>query len=301
MFSRAAMRFAGKRVHRAPRVRVPGAVWQLLGFIVVAISFFWGEFIYFGAIYYNPLSGQNLKYIQSALTASPSEVPVLLQKMHVAISFHYNVQRLSYLFENLETISRWETEVDVCIGTDAPEKLLIFLQNASTATAFTQRVTMCPVQDLSLPFLLNWRTRESIQTAFASPVNYTAFVFAEGDLFVTWEALLKWEEDTQILYPHNFTRTFFRYEVSPQDGKSYSLDFHNSGPSRAIAFFEDDVQKETRHFVQAGGFEGTYSGIFVATRAQMSRFIASEFWSCKCFVLPCLTMLQYALHLYSHH
>jgi len=221
------------------------------------------------------LHPQELAYTQ---IAPSSQIPLLLQKVHVSIPFHYDVRRLSNLYENLNTISRWEAQVDCCIGTNAPDKLLMFLHDASIATPFTRKVTICPVQDLSTPLLLNWRTRESMEVAFASPLNYTTFVFAEDDLIVTWEALLKWEEDIQILHPKNFTRTFFRYEISPQDGRPYSLDDVGGGVRRATIF--NDAQDNARAFVQAGG-SGTYSGMFVATRHQMACFIASHFWSCK--------------------
>lgn len=260
-------------------MRAPAAAPHLLGLLVLAIAMLGIEYLYIGS---GPdqLSFNSQKPVYTQLTTKPPGIPPLLQKVFVAISFHYDIQRLSYLYENLETISRWETQVDCCIGTNAPEKLLPFLQNASTATAFTKRVEMCRVQDLSMPLLLNWRTRESMKVAFASPLNYTAFVFVEDDLFLTWEALLKWDEDVQILHPNNFTRTFFRYEISPQDGRPYSLDYVGKGTHRAKTFYRDDAKQDARVFVQAGG-EASYSGMFVATREHLSRFIASPFWSCK--------------------
>lgn len=248
------------------------------------------------------LSHQDLIY--SGQTAYSSQKRPLLQNLFVAISFHYDIQRLSYLYENLETISRWQTRVDCCIGTNEPEKLLAFLHNASLATSFTQKVTICPLQDLSFPYLLNWRTRESMEVAFASPLNYTAFIFVEDDLFVTWDALLKWDEDIQILQPHNFTRTFFRYEISPKDGRPYSLDYVGKGTHRVKTFFRDDIKRDARVFVQAGG-EASYSGMFVATRELLSRFIASSFWSCKSvpfatrFILPYI--LKSALQTFLHY
>lgn len=227
-------------------------------------------------------------------------MPPLLSKLFVAISFHYDTKRLSYLFENLETISRWETPVDCCIGTNAPEKLMAFLHDASTATPFTQKVAICPLQDVSTPHLLSWKTRESMEVAFASTINYTAFVFLEDDLFVTWDALLKWEEDVQILHPHNFTRTFFRYEISPQDGRPYSLDYVGKGTHRVKTFFQDGPGSNAKIFVQAGG-EASYSGMFVATRKQLSRFISSPFWSCKSAPYTISTIYYLISLSLSHH
>jgi hypothetical protein len=208
------------------------------------------------------------------------ESPTLLGRIHVSISFHFNVQRLTYLSRNLETMSLWDNVPDVCIGTNEPSKLLAYLQNPVTGTAFSRKVTLCQIKNLSLPNLLNWRTREAMYLAFESSVHYNTFVFLEDDVFITWEKMLKWEADIQILKAHNFTRTFLRYEISPLNGEPHTLDFHDTGPSRLVAFPQQDGE-DPKYFVQAGGLEGTYAGMFVATRQQMSDFIHSSFWSCK--------------------
>lgn len=297
------------------------ATWQLLGLVSILFSIILGGIYFWRFLEYDLFKSQTLgnkhlepqtmasKYLMGTTlsqhiqhdfvkpqtagnkqlmeTASPYDIPQMLGKIHVSISFQYTVERLHILYENLATISRWDTTADVCIGTNAPEKVLIFLQSPPLATEFTRKVSMCPVQNLDMPLLLNWRTRESMERAFLSPLDYTAFIFVEDDLYVTWEALLKWEEDTQILQHHNFMRTFFRYEFSPQDGQLHSADYHGQGAHRVINFSlgddtDDDAKKNGTSFVQLGDAM-TYSGMFIATREQMSHFIASPFWSCKSY------------------
>jgi hypothetical protein len=206
-------------------------------------------------------------------------VPSLLKRPFVAISFHYKVERLSHLHSNLETIKRWQASADVCVGTNEPDQLNDFLRYSPLSSNFTRSVRMCPIQNMTSPFLLNWRTREALAGALDSIRNYTAFIFVEDDLILTWEALLKWVDDTNILLPHGFTRSFFRYEIKPEGGGPYTLDHIGQGTPRAIAF--SDSRNRTRYYVQAGGYEGTYCGMFVATKHQLSRFIKSEFWECK--------------------
>jgi hypothetical protein len=281
MHDYAAVNPSGSVSHVRSRSLASAATWQLLALVSISISILFGSGYFWGFLEYDFFIPQTVGNKHSMETTSSHDVPQMLGRIHVSISFHYTVERLHILYENLETISRWETIADVCIGTNAPEKVLVFLQSPPLATEFTRKVAMCPVQNLTTPTLLNWRTRESMERAFLSPLNYTAFIFVEDDLYVTWEALLKWEEDTQILQHHNFMRTFFRYEFSPLDGQLHSLDYQGQGTHRVVTFPPgDDDRKDERSFVQLGGAT-TYSGMFIATRGQLSRFIASEFWSCK--------------------
>ena len=142
---------------------------------------------------------------------------------------------------------------------------------------------MCSLTDMTSPLLLNWRTRETLEGAFTSSDNYSVFVFLEDDLFVSWEALLKWAQDSKILNRHGFRRSFFRFEINPKDGHAWTLDYIGEGSLKKLAF--PDANNITRYYVQAEGFGGTYCGIFVATIDQLSRFISSEFWSCKSIFL----------------
>ena len=68
--------------------------------------------------------------------------------------------------------------------------------------------------------MLNWRTREHLADAYESSLDYSAFDFWEDDLIVTWDALVSWAKDTEILEPFNFTRSFDRYEFSPETGQA---------------------------------------------------------------------------------
>ncbi|EWM20203.1 hypothetical protein Naga_100947g2 [Nannochloropsis gaditana] len=262
-----------------PGSRVPAAAGQLLGLITVLISILGMEFFWLRNALRSTSSTSKAPYKTfSKLGSQSRQTPTLLGRIHVSISFHFNVQRLTYLSRNLETMSLWDNVPDVCIGTNEPSKLLAYLQNPVTGTAFSRKVTLCQINNLSLPNLLNWRTREAMQLAFQSSVHYNTFVFVEDDVFITWDKMLKWEEDSQMLKAHNFTRTFLRYEISPLNGEPHTLDFHDAGPSRLVAFPQQDGE-DAKYFVQAGGFEGTYAGMFVATRQQMLDFINSSFWS----------------------
>jgi hypothetical protein len=57
--------------------------------------------------------------IRSLFTTShESRDSALLSKVFVAISSHFDARRLVFLEQSLRSISEWQTDVRVCIGTD---------------------------------------------------------------------------------------------------------------------------------------------------------------------------------------
>jgi hypothetical protein len=109
-------------------------------FEVVLTSFcISGALLLFNFLNYNSFRPKIPENTQFMGTISSHDIPQTLERIHISISFHYNVERLQILYENLETINLWETTADVCIGTNAPEKLLVFLQSSALATAYNDK------------------------------------------------------------------------------------------------------------------------------------------------------------------
>jgi hypothetical protein len=149
---------------------------------------------------------------------APVDPPVhpLLERIMVSISSSWDVQRLTYLERVLMGINEWRApRVDVCIGSNAPNLHQYILSNSLKHLNASGNIHTCPLPgDLFHPTALNWRTREILgERSLDTEANYTAFVFLEDDLMLSWEALVAWAEDTTILEPYGLKRSFFRTEV----------------------------------------------------------------------------------------
>jgi hypothetical protein len=116
----------------------------------------------------------------SALQQEPVH-PLLLHPT-VAISFHWNASLLGHLEYLLSEIRTWKSpHVDVCIGTNEPERLRNYMSRSMNRLNATGNVHACPIAlPLDKDYMLNWRTREVLGQKFNdTQANYTSFVFLE--------------------------------------------------------------------------------------------------------------------------
>lgn len=220
----------------------------------------------------------------AATLPPPSPVHPLLKRVMVSISCFWDVKRLSYLERDLVGISQWRSSrVDICIGTNEPDLFRTSFQDPYLGRLNSSgNIHICPLPGgpLSDNALLNWRTRQLLQFGYEdTTANYTSFIFLEDDLLPTWEALEAWAEDTDLLEPRGLKRSFFRVELLPDSGITVHQDF--MVPWSPLSF---------KHVVIPSGAGGadrrfwqletiSYTGVFVATRAQLGRYIKSKEWS----------------------
>jgi hypothetical protein len=117
----------------------------------------------------------------SALKQEPPVHPLLLHPT-VAISFHWDANRLGYLEYLLTEIQAWKSpRVDVCVGTNEPERLHEYMSRSMKRLNATGNVHACPIAlPLEENYMLNWRTIEALgQKINDTQANYTSFVFLE--------------------------------------------------------------------------------------------------------------------------
>jgi len=111
-------------------------------------------------------------------------------------------------------------------------------------------------------------------------VNYTSFLFLEDDMVVTWEALVAWAKDTEILEPYRLKRSFFRAEIRSDSGKTMYQDFQKKNHEFGVRYVlipSSTGNNSSRRFVQLKPI--TYSAMFIASRAQLGRYMKANEWS----------------------
>ncbi|KAK9838814.1 hypothetical protein WJX74_003824 [Apatococcus lobatus] len=189
----------------------------------------------------------------------------------------------------VEELATWPTEVDVRVVTEKPERLQQTFIAWQLPASFT---AAGPIHELPHPFELAWVHRDLMQAALATG-QYTAFIYLEDDMRLTWDSLISWATDQAVLEPLGFQRQFYRTEIAPWDGKQWLFDalqhVHLATYERKL-----DVGVQTRahqHYIQ---LPEPYSAVFVASPTLLARFIKSPFWSKRVGVHRALHDLVYA-------
>ncbi|KAK9813224.1 hypothetical protein WJX72_011004 [[Myrmecia] bisecta] len=131
----------------------------------------------------------------SASSWSNLQVPKLLERIFVCITFHWNVVKLVYLQQAIENMIAYPTIVVICINTDLPRNL----QNVLDVWDLPH-VTVCNetrVVDDDNKYALLWEHRAVMAMAATSGQEYGCFIYIEDDTHIPWEAMVSWAFDTE--------------------------------------------------------------------------------------------------------
>lgn len=163
---------------------------------------------------------------------------------------------------------------------------------------------------------LMWAHRQAIEARVREiEQSYSTVVYLEDDMRLEWPALVSWALDTEVLEPLNLTRCFYRTEVEPEHGKIMMLDWTHplqlskvnmlaleriNEPALVVSQADDRAfsaldTSDAYQFHQiptvpgnASSFshhwlfvypEFPYQGLWVASRAQLSVFMAHPYWN----------------------
>ncbi|EWM22808.1 hypothetical protein Naga_100178g6 [Nannochloropsis gaditana] len=249
--------------------------------------------------------GKTRQHMQ--LAAKPSLASSLLEDILVVISYHWNVGKLVYLTAMLDLIQTYETRVDVLIVTDNDEalhKILAawgYMGNSNP----TLQLWQAPTTDDKHKYSLLWAHRQAIEDAVERHPGYTSIFYMEDDTHLTWPTVVSWALDTEILEPLNFTRCIYRTEVDVKTGDFNMMDYTNTplcitrknvlDATRNDDFVRIQERLKKQPALRCGRHRDKtqwtcgvhdrfvsptepYQGMWMATRAQLARFMAHSFW-----------------------
>lgn len=128
-------------------------------------------------------------------------------------------------------------------------------------------------------YWLLWVHREAIFRAVQSK-QYSTVIYMEDDTYLSWSALQSWAADTEILAPRNFTRCFYRTEVSPATGEDVMLDWVQPLKMSNARTLDSHILEmhpfQHRRFLEP---RQPFQGMWVANKDQLARFVRHPFWS----------------------
>lgn len=141
------------------------------------------------------------------------------RKMEIAVTFHFNENRLPYLQETARYFSQLADQVAVSIFTNenrARDPIL----NALKPSEYSLDVKVC--NSLSHPFLLTFEHLKHFKEKFLDD-SITHFLYLEDDICIRPHNINYWMEGRLVLQSYNLFPSFFRYETR-EDAEKYSTD-----------------------------------------------------------------------------
>ena len=129
-------------------------------------------------------------------------------------------------------------------------------------------------------YFMPYVSRHVFANMRASPSPPTSYVYLEHDIEINVHALLSWAEDTLMVEPLGYIRSFFTLEdVSRKDTKSSWVNVQSTQSdfigNVSDGFVSRAFKVKNNPFVHPSQ---PYSPCFAASRAQMDAFMASSLW-----------------------
>lgn len=159
-------------------------------------------------------------------------------KLFVAITFHYNPDKLVYLkraLDSLETIKTERTHVVISTNDVTDDQLNTIKELNTNLDIFVE-----PVRRLYHPFFLAWNHKKYMLHFMST--DFTHFLYMEDDLKITQENIDYWIEHREFLVSKGVELIPAHHRIEfDNDGRAYSVDSVESIPiSGACTFTIDD-------------------------------------------------------------
>ena len=201
-------------------------------------------------------------------------------KILVAITFHYDTNRLIYLAKVLASLARFPvTALRVVIITNTEESQGIHTINTlchDILQADKQSYYLGICRDLEHPFLLTWCHKSIIADEFfSSSENYTHFIYLEDDIELSFLNFCYFVTYREILQEKSLIPSFLRVEFSHSLQRYVSSDSVNTMELSERSTFPI-IRYGEYLFVNAYNF---YTAFFILDRELAQEYVTSRSFS----------------------
>lgn len=201
-------------------------------------------------------------------------------RLLVAITFHYNKQRLKYLFQIVKTLSGFPTAaMDILVLTNATatDEIDSIRRMCGPLVSFAAECSTCfkslevrSAPALAHPHNLPWVQKQIIVDQFVdSRSGYTHYVCLEDDIEFSFANFCYFLKYRQIFYRVGLLPSFLRVEYNFSDDQLYCTDQINV------------VRMDNRRIVKMDGFwfanmDNPYTGMFILDHDLAREYVASR-------------------------
>jgi hypothetical protein len=153
-----------------------------------------------------------------------------LTKLLVAITFHFNEERLGYLEAVASELGSFAENIQVVIITNESnpachEKIRNRLPTLSSLEIFVPKL-------LGHPYLLTWSHMEVFRSYFKSCDDISHFLYLEDDILIRKENIKYWLKGREALNAHQIIPSFLRCEVGERSSIKVATDI-----TASVSFF----------------------------------------------------------------
>lgn len=146
-----------------------------------------------------------------------------IDKLAIAVTFHYAENRFQYLAQTTAHFGLLATKVDVAVITNAAdEERRNNIRSAIAARSFDLQVFSPTL--LGHPYLLAWSHLDVFRRLFQEDQSITHFMYLEDDIRVSPENIEYWLRGREFLKQFGLIPSFLRYELKKDDDNPYSTD-----------------------------------------------------------------------------
>lgn len=134
-----------------------------------------------------------------------------IKNLCIAITFHYNPNRLKYLEQVTSHLDDLADKVKLFIITNKHEENYLSEIQKSTKVKNFQIVTSVP---LSHRYYLTWQHLEIFRTEYKNDLNISHFMYLEDDIQIKQNNISYWLKAREDLRQYGLIPSFLLYEVS---------------------------------------------------------------------------------------
>ena len=154
---------------------------------------------------------------------SPTEPRRNIEKLAIAVTFHYDESRFAYLSQTTSQFGLLANKVDVAVVTNvSDEERQDNIRRAISHDSFSLQV-ISPAF-LEHPYLLTWSHFDLFRRLFREDQSITHFMYLEDDIRVNPENIAYWLRGRESLRQFGLIPSFLRYELKKHDNRPYSTD-----------------------------------------------------------------------------
>lgn len=147
---------------------------------------------------------------------------MLIEKLLVAITFHYDHVRLEYLQKACFQIPMLAFDYKVLVVTNTDDENSLNKIRIALVGLPNYELISHPV--MGHPYFLTWMHLPIFKKYFISDANFSHFMYLEDDIQIAPHNINYWLRGRHELHESGFYPSFIRYEVNCVDKRCYATD-----------------------------------------------------------------------------
>ena len=193
---------------------------------------------------------------------------MLIEKLLVSITFHYDSERLQYLRATCQQLPALAFEIKVLIITNTKEPIL--LKSISDGIDFLPSYELIDYSVMGHSYFLTWGYQSFLKNYFLTDLPFSHFMYLDDDILIKSKNVDYWLRGRNDLRDTSFYPSFVRYENNRSDGTMYAIDITASLSSRKMPFAK--ISSEYGFINSPQPFQG----MFLMNRARMDEYLNSQ-------------------------